>query len=72
MFLRRRDFRPVVPELCPDMAFGSNVAGSEFGGRSESFSTLLGFQCLLLLASAFLYFVTNFYSHEKKTVKFVK
>ena len=37
----------------PDMAFGSNIAGSVVGGLSESFSMLLGFQYLLLLAIAF-------------------
>lgn len=37
----------------PDQAFGSNIAGSVIGGLSESFSTLLGFQHLLLLAICF-------------------
>jgi len=37
----------------PDMAFGSNIAGSVLGGLAESFSTLLGFQYLLLVAVAF-------------------
>jgi hypothetical protein len=37
----------------PDMAFGSNIAGSVVGGLAESFSMLLGFQYLLLLAIAF-------------------
>jgi spermidine synthase len=37
----------------PDMAFGSNIAGSVVGGLSESFSMLLGFRYLLLLAVAF-------------------
>jgi SAM-dependent methyltransferase len=37
----------------PDMAFGSNIAGSVFGGLSESFSMLLGFRYLLLVAAAF-------------------
>jgi spermidine synthase len=37
----------------PDMAFGSNIAGSVVGGLSESFSMLLGFRYLLLLAIAF-------------------
>jgi spermidine synthase len=37
----------------PDMAFGSNIAGSVVGGLSESFSMLLGFHYLLLLAIAF-------------------
>ena len=37
----------------PDMAFGSNIAGSVLGGLSESFSMLLGFRYLLLLAIGF-------------------
>ena len=37
----------------PDLAFGSNIAGSVLGGLSESFSMLLGFRYLLLLAIAF-------------------
>ncbi len=37
----------------PDMAFGSNIAGSVVGGLSESFSMMLGFRYLLLLAIAF-------------------
>ena len=37
----------------PDMAFGSNIAGSVVGGLCESFSMLLGFRYLLLLAVAF-------------------
>ena len=37
----------------PDMAFGSNIAGSVLGGLSESFSMLLGFRYLLLLAVVF-------------------
>jgi spermidine synthase len=37
----------------PDMAFGSNIAGSVLGGIAESLSTLLGFQLLLLVAVAF-------------------
>jgi hypothetical protein len=37
----------------PDLAFGSNIAGSVVGGLAESFSTLLGFRYLLLLAVAF-------------------
>jgi SAM-dependent methyltransferase len=37
----------------PDVAFGSNIAGSVVGGLSESFSMLLGFRYLLLLAVAF-------------------
>ncbi len=36
-----------------DMAFGSNIAGSVVGGLSESFSMLLGFRYLLLLAIVF-------------------
>jgi len=37
----------------PDRAFGSNIAGSVVGGLCESFSMLLGFRYLLLLALAF-------------------
>jgi hypothetical protein len=37
----------------PDMAFGSNIAGSVIGGLSESFSMLVGFRYLLPLAIAF-------------------
>jgi SAM-dependent methyltransferase len=37
----------------PDLAFGSNIAGSVLGGLAESFSMLLGFQHLLLLAVLF-------------------
>jgi spermidine synthase len=37
----------------PDLAFGSNIAGSVLGGLSESFSMLLGFRYLLLLAIGF-------------------
>ncbi|MGE0665341.1 MAG: spermidine synthase [Sphingomonadales bacterium] len=37
----------------PDMAFGSNIAGSVLGGIAESLSTLMGFQYLLLVAVAF-------------------
>ncbi len=37
----------------PDQAFGSNIAGSVVGGLSESFSMILGFRYLLLLAIAF-------------------
>jgi SAM-dependent methyltransferase len=45
-----RSFRDAVN---PDLAFGSNIAGSVVGGLAESFSTLLGFRYLLLLAMAF-------------------
>lgn len=45
-----RSFRD---SLDPDMAFGSNIAGSVVGGLSESFSMLLGFRYLLLLAIVF-------------------
>ena len=34
----------------PDQAFGSNIAGSVVGGFAESFSLLLGFRYLLLVA----------------------
>jgi SAM-dependent methyltransferase len=37
----------------PDLAFGSNIAGSVVGGLVESCSMLLGFQHLLLLAMFF-------------------
>ena len=37
----------------PDQAFGSNIAGAVVGGLCESFSTLLGFRYLLLLAALF-------------------
>ena len=36
----------------PDMAFGSNIAGSVVGGIGELFSMLLGFRYLLLIAIA--------------------
>jgi SAM-dependent methyltransferase len=45
-----RSFRD---EPNPDQAFGSNIAGSVIGGLSELFSTLLGFQHLLILAICF-------------------
>ena len=45
-----RSFRD---EANPDQAFGSNIAGSVVGGLSESLSTLLGFQHLLILAICF-------------------
>lgn len=37
----------------PDQAFGSNIAGSVIGGLTESFSTLLGFRYLLIVAICF-------------------
>jgi spermidine synthase len=37
----------------PDIAFGSNIAGSVVGGLSEYFSLLLGFRYLLLMAIVF-------------------
>ncbi len=37
----------------PDYAFGSNIAGSVVGGLAESFSTVLGFRYLLLIAIGF-------------------
>jgi hypothetical protein len=37
----------------PDQAFGSNIAGAVMGGLAESFSTLLGFRHLLILAIGF-------------------
>ena len=42
-----RSFRD---EVNPDLAFGSNIAGAVIGGLAESFSMLLGFQHLLVLA----------------------
>jgi spermidine synthase len=42
-----RSFRD---EVSPDFAFGSNIAGAVIGGLAESFSMLLGFQHLLVLA----------------------
>src|SRR5438132_8148252 len=45
-----RSFRDAAD---PDMAFASNIAGSVVGGLSETFSMLLGFRYLLLLAIAF-------------------
>jgi SAM-dependent methyltransferase len=45
-----RSFRD---EPDPDHAFGSNIAGAVIGGIAESFSTLLGFQHLLILAIGF-------------------
>ena len=40
-------------EANPDQAFGSNIAGSVIGGLAESFSTLLGFRYLLIVAIGF-------------------
>jgi len=37
----------------PDVAFGSNIAGTVVGGLTESVSMLLGFRYLLLVALAF-------------------
>ena len=45
-----RSFRD---EPHPEHAFGSNIAGSMIGGLAEQFSTLLGFQHLLILAICF-------------------
>jgi len=45
-----RSFRD---EANPERAFGSNIAGSVIGGLAEQFSTLLGFQHLLILAICF-------------------
>ena len=45
-----RSFRDFIE---PDMAFGSNIAGSVVGGLSEYFSMLLGFRYLLPLAIGF-------------------
>jgi spermidine synthase len=49
----------------PDIAFGSNIAGSIVGGLSEYFSMLLGFRYLLLLAIAF-YLLSAWVSVERK------
>jgi len=45
-----RSFRD---EANPDQAIGSNIAGSVIGGLSESFSMMLGFRYLLVLAICF-------------------
>jgi len=45
-----RSFRD---EVNPDQAFGFNIAGSVVGGLTESFSTLVGFRHLLILAIGF-------------------
>ena len=37
----------------PDRAFGYNIAGAMVGGLAESFSLLLGFRYLMLVALAF-------------------
>jgi len=37
----------------PDIDFGANVAGAVLGGLCENFSSILGFNHLLLLAVAF-------------------
>jgi hypothetical protein len=42
------------------MAVGSNILGAVVGGLSESFSMLLGFRYLLLLAIAFYLFSALF------------
>jgi hypothetical protein len=44
----------------PDQAFGANIAGSVLGGLSESFSMLLGFRYLPLLA--ILFYLLSLYS----------
>jgi hypothetical protein len=45
--------RSLRDEPHPEHAFGSNIAGSMIGGLAEQFSTLLGFQHLLILAICF-------------------
>jgi len=50
----------------PDIAFGSNIAGSVVGGLSEYLSMLLGFRYLLLLAIAF-YLLSAWVSAERKS-----
>jgi SAM-dependent methyltransferase len=49
----------------PDLAFGSNIAGSVLGGLAESFSMLLGFQHLLLLAMI-LYLLSAWSPHLRR------
>jgi len=51
----------------PDMAFGSNIAGSVVGGLSESFSMVLGFRYLLLLAIV-LYLLSAFVSTPRPRI----
>ena len=53
----------------PDMAFGSNIAGSVVGGLSKSFSMLLGFRYLLLLAIAFYLLSAIFSTPQKRIAK---
>jgi hypothetical protein len=49
----------------PDIAFGSNIAGSLVGGLSEYFSMLLGFRYLMLLAIGF-YLLSAWISAQQK------
>jgi len=53
----------------PDVAFGSNIAGSVVGGLSEYFSMLLGFRYLLLLAVAFYLLSALASAAQKGTLK---
>ncbi|HZZ63359.1 MAG TPA: hypothetical protein VFE63_19705 [Roseiarcus sp.] len=48
----------------PDLAFGSNIAGSVLGGLAESFSMLLGFRYLLVVAIA-LYLLSALAGHRR-------
>lgn len=50
----------------PELAFGANVAGAVVGGLAESFSTVLGFQHLLLVALAF--YLLSAWSPRRRTV----
>ena len=50
----------------PDLAFGSNIAGSVVGGIAESLSMLLGFQHLLLVA--LLFYLLSIWSPRTRTV----
>jgi hypothetical protein len=56
----------------PDMALGSNIAGSVVGGLSESFSMLFGFRYLLLLAIAFYLLSALFPVSPLRTPNFLK
>ena len=49
----RNPARSFRDEQNPEHVMGSNIAGAMIGGLAEQFSTLLGFQHLLLLAICF-------------------
>jgi len=55
----------------PDLAFGSNIAGSLIGGLSESSSMLCGFRYMLLLAVAFYLLSGWFWSRRGRVGGFV-